>query len=314
MRAYTIFDDYPSEAVERLKRAGMVLTVHPLGMPRPDDAQMEEILKDYECVIIGTSQKISEKMLASVDAPKLIVTASVGTDHIHIPDGKAGLITVVNTPGCNTLSAAEYVVGAMLLARKRVLEGAILYSEGRDNKKLVKKPEDLHGAVVGLVGAGRISTRIVELLQPFGVRIMCFTKNPEAHRELTDRFGAEFVTLDELAEQSDLIAVNIPYTESTHNLVDKKLVDAMKDTCVFVSISREQVLDIHALEQKAKKCPNFYLILDLDLNPEYSGMYNGRNIFITPHIAGGTIESRKRMFMEAAERVIEYAKSHAVDK
>lgn len=309
MRAYSIFDDYPVEAVSTLKQVGVEVTVHPLGVARPDDDRMKEILNEYECIIIGTSQKIKIDMFEGIETPRIIATASVGVDHIRIPDNKRGLVKIINSPGSNTVSVAEYVIGALLLARKRYFEGNSLYGKGYNNKMLIRKPEDIYGATVGLIGAGRISTRIMELLQPFGVHILCYTKHPDAHKELIEQFKIQFTTLEEVVKQADMLAVCVPETDSTYNLIDESIVANMKESCVFISIAREKVTNIKALIQKANTCPNFYVILDVDVVPEYTSFCNGRNIIITPHIAGGTIESRKRMFMDIAERITKHIQS-----
>ena len=136
MRAYSIFDDFTREALDILSAAGVAVTVHPLGTPRPDAAQMKEILREYDCVIIGTSQKISEDMFEGIDTPRLIATASVGVDHIRIPEKKRSLVTILNTPKANAQSVAEYTFACALACCKRLDEGKGLYRQGKDNKKL----------------------------------------------------------------------------------------------------------------------------------------------------------------------------------
>ena len=303
MKAYSIFDDYPEEAVRLLESAGVEVTVHPRGVPRPDAVQFKTILEGYDCVIIGTSQKISEDMFENITSPRIIATASVGLDHIMIPESKRGLVTVINTPDANTQSVAEYNIGAMLMTRKRLLEGDQLYARGLDNKKLLRKPEDIHGTTVGFVGAGRISGKTMELIHPFGVNILCYSDDADQRGYLTEKYGTEFVSLEELAERSDIISVNVPNTPRTHHLISSQIIDSMKKSCIFISIAREQVTDIPALLEKAEANPDFYAVLDLDVIPEYAGRNNSRNIIITPHIAGGTVETRKRMFKEVAVQI-----------
>ena len=303
MKAYSIFDDFSEEALQNLEKAGMDVTVHPHGVSRPDRLAMKEILEKYDCVIIGTSQKISSDMFENVNTPKIIATASVGIDHISIPENKRTLITVINTPNANTQSVAEYNVGAMLMARKRYMEGNYLYSQGLDNKKLVRKPEDIHGATIGFVGAGRITTKTMELLRPFGVAYLCYSDDADKRGSLVDEYGVKFVSLQELARKSDIISVNVPSNASTYHLISADIISKMKEDCIFISIARNQVVDLLKLFDKAENCPNFYCVLDLDVLPDCIGKNNSRNILITPHIAGGTVETRKRMFRELAERV-----------
>ena len=78
----------------------------------------------------------------------------------------------------------------------------------------------------------------------------------------------------------------------------------MKPTAIFISVSRLETIDIESLIQKARKYPSFYLCVDIDINKDVvNRIQDCPNMLITPHIAGGTIETRKRMFREVADRI-----------
>ena len=300
MKIYSIFDDFDPQAIATLQAAGAALTVHPGGVPRPDAAQMKSILERFDAVIIGTSQLISEDMFENVHTPRIIATASVGTDHIKVPQEKRHLVRIINTPQATAQSVAEYTVACALEAVKRLREGNALYLDGKNNKALRRKPEDLNGKTLGVVGAGNISVKIMEFARFFGMKLLCWTKNPAAHQALTEA-GVCFVSLEELCHRADIISVNLPSKPQTTGIISSALVCAMKDTAVFISISRALVTDIDALLQKAKTCPDFYLYLDIDLSEELCAKLPEQdNIIVTPHIAGGTVETRKRMFRELA--------------
>lgn len=304
MRAYSIFDDFTQEAIETLAGGGVELTVHPLGVPRPNHDQMKTILEEYDCVIIGTSQMITEDMFEQVDSPRIIATASVGLDHIRVPEEKKKLVTIINTPKANAKSVAEYTIGCALVCLKRLVEGKNLYREGKDNKMLHQKPEDLAGKTIGVIGAGNVSACILEYARILGMNTICWTRNPDTHKELKDQ-GVRFVSLEKLATDSDLISMNLPSNAGTKGILSEKLVELMKPTAVFVSVSRLDTFDFEALLQKAKANPCFYLCLDLDVNEKVVRALPDRdNVLITPHIAGGTVETRKRMFHEVAESIV----------
>lgn len=303
MNIYSIFDDFTDEAKNIIEQAGAALTIHPKGQPRPDSAQMKAILEQYDCVIIGTTQKMPEVVFENINSPRIIATASVGLDHIQIPEEKKGLIKVINTPKANAQSVAEFTIGCALACVKRFAEGRELYLAGKDNKKLFSKPEDLAGKSIGVVGAGNISVRIMDFAQLFGMRLLCWTAHPEHHKHLESN-GVQFVSLQHLSEQADVISVNLPNNDGTKGLISPDLVTAMKPTAVFISVSRLDTIDTEALFEKAESNPGFYVCLDLDVDetvvrriPKMS------NVLVTPHIAGGTVETRKRMFRELAEQI-----------
>ena len=302
MKAYSIFDDFTTEAQEILVSAGIELTVHPKGTPRPDPVQMKKIFEDHDCIIIGTSQKIREDMFENINSSRIIATASVGLDHIRIPENKKHLVTVINTPKANAQSVAEYTIGCALSCIKRLQEGNSLYKKGKNNKALFRKPEDMSGKIIGVIGAGNISTKIMEYAGLLGMNIICWTRNPDHHKELKER-GVQFKGLEDLVREADVISVNLPDNDGTKGLVTKEYIDAMKDSAVFVSVSREQTVDIPALFRKAEEHPGFYVCLDLDVSERIVNLIPPiPNVMVTPHIAGGTVETRKRMFKEVAEK------------
>jgi phosphoglycerate dehydrogenase-like enzyme len=159
------------------------------------------------------------------------------------------------------------------------------------------------GKIIGVVGAGNISKRIMEFAVFFGMDVICWTKHPENHTVLLD-YGIRFVSLEELCEVSDVISVNLPNLADTVNLISKSLVSRMKDTAVFISVSRLQTIDIEALFRKAEINHNFYVCIDIDVSQEVVKRISGvENVMVTPHIAGGTIATRRRMFNEIAEQI-----------
>lgn len=304
MKIYSIFDDFDQEAVNIIEHSGIELTVHPMGKTRPDEDQMKSILEEYDGVILGTSQKITEQMFENIDNPRLIASASVGLDHIKIPKDKKNLITIINTPKANARSVAEYTLGVALASCKRVLEGNILYREGKDNKKLFSKPEDLHGKTIGVVGAGTISAEIMQLAACFGMTVIYWTRRPEHHEDLKNK-GFRYVSLDELMRTADVISVNLPNNEGTKGIISEQLVSVMKKNAIFVSISRIDTISFNALLEKAIQNRDFYLCLDIDVDKSiYEQIPNQTNIIVTPHIAGGTVETRKRMFNELAKSIV----------
>lgn len=306
MKVYSIFDDFGDNNVERLNQRGIICTVHPHGITRPDTDQMKQILENYDGVIIGTSQKIAEDMFSNITTQKVIATASVGLDHIVVPERKKNLVKIINTPKANAQSVAEYTIGCALACCKRVIEGRELYAAGKNNKQLNKKPEDLCGKTIGVIGAGNISFKIIEYASFLGMKVLCWTKHPEKHPELIGK-GVAFTTLSKLVSEADVISVNLPNVPDTRNIISRECVNAMKKDAIFISVSRLDTIDTKVLFAKAESNLGFYVCLDIDLNQEIvSSIPDIPNAIVTPHIAGGTVETRKRMFSELTDKLIEF--------
>lgn len=300
MKIYSIFDDFDEESISILENAGIALTVHPLGVPRPDDFRMEKILNEYDGIIIGTSQKIRYEMFKDITSHKIIATASVGVDHIQIPEDKKSLVTVYNTPKANAQSVAEYTMGVALSCVKRLPEGNCLYRLGKNNKSLSNKPEDLFGKTMGVIGAGAISQKIMEYAAVLGMNVQYWTAHPQKYN-----LPYVYTPLEKLVESADILSVNLPNNIGTKNFVSKDLIDRMKSNCVFISVSRVDTIDLNALIEKVQSEKNFYVNVDIDVNEKIvNTIQKKKNVFVTPHIAGGTVETRKRMFKEVSEQIV----------
>ena len=304
MNIYSIFDDFPIQACNILKENGHNITLHPSGFPRPNSEQLKRILNSYDCIIIGTSQIITEEMFDDVVTSKIIATASIGVDHIHIPITKKGLITIINAPQSNAQSVAEFVFACILLCQKRILEGNNLYKSNKNKTFLSKKPQEISGKTIGLIGAGNISKNIMRIANVFNMNVIVYTKTPNKHKDFY-ALGATFVNLETLCSSADIISLALPYNDKTKGIINKDLIDNIKNDAVFISISRLGLIDFDALFKKTQEYSSFYACLDVDLdNHILSENIDSFNLIITPHIAGGTEQARTRMFFDLSKQLI----------
>ena len=307
MRIYSIFDDFGEIPAEILKKSGIDIVIHPIGVSRPDEVQMKALFEEYDGVIIGTSQKMGEQMFENISSPKIIATASVGLDHIQIPEDKKKYITVLNTPKANAQSVAEYTFGCALTCCKRLFEGTELYKNSKNNKCLFQKPDDLFGKKLGVIGAGNISKKIMDYGVALGMEVAYWTAHPESHKDVEDK-GVKFEGIEQLLGSSNVISVNLPNNAETQRIISESRVDMMKNDAIFISVSRKETVDVQALFKKAKDHAGFFVCLDLDIDQEIVQIIpNTHNVIVTPHIAGGTINTRKRMFSELAEKICSMA-------
>lgn len=302
MKVYTIFDDFPDSAKKILTNAGLNVTVHPLGVPRPDETQIKSILEEYDIVIVGTSQKMPEWVFADIDFPKIVGTASVGIDHIRIPINKIGLIKVVNAPVANRVSVAEHTLALILALKKYIIRGRNTAEKGLNKKTMPYTPTDLFGSIIGVVGAGGTSRAILNMAHALGMEAFCWTPHPQMHKELD---FVSFLPLNEMLKSVDIVSVNIPSTSNTVGLINKERISLIKEDAIFISASRADIVDMESLFSRARQLPQFRIGLDVDTD-KVEGLWNGEqdNVIVTPHIAGGTIQSRIRMFEEVSTNVV----------
>lgn len=302
MKVYTIFDDFPKSAEKILSDAGLGVSVHPLGVSRPDEYQIKSILEEYDAVIVGTSQKMPEWVFADIDSPRIVGTASVGMDHIKVPENKVSLIKVVNAPISNRISVAEHTFALILALKKFIIGGRDIAGKGLNKKTMPYTPTDLFGSRIGVVGAGGTAGAILNTAHALGMKCFCWTSHPQMHKELD---FVSFLPLDEMLGFVDVVSVNIPSTKDTLGLISKERISLIKDDVIFISASRADVVDMEPLFARAKSSPLFRIGLDVD-SDKVVGFWDGKqdNIIVTPHIAGGTVQSRIRMFEEVSTNIV----------
>lgn len=304
MKAFSVFDDLPSSCIEMLESQGVEVTLLPRGEERPQGDALQRLFHAYDILFISTAQKMPEQMFEGLETRKVIATASSGTDHIHVPEDKKHLVHIANATHANRSTVAEHTFALALLLRKHLLEGRQTAFEGLPKKAMSAKPVDLFGSTLGVVGAGGIATAVLNLGKGFGMRRLCWTFHPDHHDNLV-KDGVEMMSLDNLLQKADIVSVNIPLSEATSELLDAQRISILKDNVVLISTSRPEVIDNAALLRRASSTPSFCVGLDYDAKSVF-GLWNTDmlNVIVTPHIAGGTVESRRRLFEECTRNAL----------
>ena len=304
MKAFSVFDDFPQSSIDILKEVGITVDLLPVGQERPVGDALKKLLYEYDVLFVSTAQKMPEEIFADIDTPKIIGTASSGVDHIQIPVEKRHLIKVANATHANRSTVTEHTFGLILTLRKNLIEGRSIAFHGKSKKEMSSKPIDLFGSTMGVVGAGGMASTVIHMAKCFGMNCLCWTFHPENHDDLQAE-GVSFVELDELLRTSDVISVNIPSSEKTRYLINQERVGLMKDDAVFVTTSRIDVVDKFALFNKAHRFSSFGLGMDVDAADVKNLWHQDmNNVIVTPHIAGGTLESRIRLFDECSYNVV----------
>lgn len=305
MRAYCVFENFRKEAIDLIRSNGIKLVINN-SKNRPNGEELIFLLKKYDILIIGVSSKITADMLKYIEKPKIIATLSVGLDHIDKEVLDSKLITVVNIKEANSVSVAEHIFSLILALNKRIYESTTLVLKGEGHRNNVyDKPEDISNKILGLIGAGNITKEVIRIARVFNMKIKCHTKNPDKHKELKD-LDVEFVSLEDLLKESDIINVSVPLTEETRKLISRDEISIMKPNVTFINTSRTEIVDTEYLMEYADLNKNFYVGLDIDINNYKDILMKYRqNVIVTPHIAGISKQAIARMDLELATRIID---------
>ncbi|MFG3246267.1 hydroxyacid dehydrogenase [Streptomyces sp. NPDC048187] len=219
-------------------------------------------------------------------------------------------ITVTSAAAANAVPVAEYTVAAVLFSGKRVLHAAHVYREKRswvDALDLLGSGGN-HRHTVGVVGASRIGRRVLELLRPYDMRVLLH--DPYADRELARGLGAEAVSLDALAAQSDTVTIHAPELAETHHLFDRRRLALLRDGATVINTARGSLVDTTALtaELVSGRLNAVLDVTDPDVLPPQSPLYDLPNVLLTPHIAGSLGNELSRMTNTALDELERYSK------
>lgn len=308
MKIFSALAALNKNAVKEIEKSIGPIDYH-MGENRPNEDELRKAVKDYDIIIIGAKEKITKRVYESISKTKIICTISIGLDHICTEAKKDKNITIINCPLANVISVAEHSFGLMLSLLKKYNIAHLAYKGNMGRSGINGLPSDLFGKIIGVVGAGKIATALVRLLDPFGVKIICYTLHPEKHDDLL-QYNIEFVTLEKLFDESDIVSVHIPLNNETKGLFKFDLLNRLRKNSVLINTSRFDLFKANDLLAFLELRPDIALGLDIDNTEIDEELFKviPNNSIITPHIAGITCESIDRMDKEMASSLIRYIK------
>ncbi len=245
---------------------------------------------------------------AALPRLRCVALYAVGYNNVDIDAATERGIAVSNTPGVLTDATADCAVGLMLAAARRLCEGDAAVRAGEWTGW---EPEhmlglELNGALLGLVGFGRIGQAVARRALGFGMRIAYATDvSVSIEDDLRDRVSE--MPLAELLAAADVISLHVPLTDATHHLIDEDALQSMRSTAVLVNTSRGPVVDEPALVRALQEGWIAGAGLDVYENePELApGLTDCRNAVLAPHLGSATVATRSAMARLTAQNTLD---------
>lgn len=253
---------------------------------------------------------ITEEVLVGAPALRAVVHAA-GSVKPHLTDACwARGIRVSSAAMANAIPVAEYTVAAILFANKRVFQIAAHYRRQRQQGDWQTRFPGLgnFGKTVGIVGASRTGRRVIELLQPFDLRVL--VADPYLNEEESRGLGAQLMPLEELLSTADVVSIHAPALPETHRLLDAARLGLMRDNAILINTARASLIDQKALTAEVAS-GRLYAVLDVtepEPLPADSVLYDLPNVVLTPHIAGSLGGELARLANSALDELDRYAR------
>jgi D-3-phosphoglycerate dehydrogenase / 2-oxoglutarate reductase len=262
--------------------------------------------ESMEASFIIVRAPLPEDLFDQAPRLKAVVRHGAGLDMIPVPAASRNGIAVANVPAVNAQSVAEYAVGQMLALARHLprIDAAVRGPSWDAARQLADHALELHGKTVAIVGMGAIGQALAHICAlGFGMRVLGVRRTPQPHREV-----ARSVALDDALPQADYVVLSCPLDETTRGLISAQRLARAKPGARLVNVSRGAVVDEAALAaalatgQIAGAALDVFTVQPL---PADSPLRTLPNVLLSPHLAGITRESMRRMSQSAASQVLE---------
>lgn len=294
-----VCDPVDPEAVAAMREGGVDVDVNDDVTPEG----LEEIIPDYQAMVIRSRTKVREPLIDKATNLKAIIRAGVGLDNIDVAYAESKGIEVRNTPAASSNAVAELTVGYLFALARPIVQAAASMKEGRWEKKTLKGTE-LAGKTLGLVGFGRIGILVGEKADDLGMKVLFHRRT-----EVDVPFATQ-ISLEELLQRSDYISLHVPHTPATHHIIGAEEFAMMKDGVRIINCGRGGTLDEDALYDAIVSGKVAGAALDVyedEAEERGQKLMQLSEVIGSPHIGAGTAEAKARVGEETARIAIEIA-------
>lgn len=285
------------EISKPLEAAGHEVKISDKNRPL-DRRELEvELGGGYDGLLTLLTDKIDKEILGHAGRVKVIANYAVGFDNIDVAVCNEKGIKVANTP-CDEVneSVAEFAWCLMLALARRLPEAA---EYARNAAYHGWEPEifigsDLKGKTLGIIGAGRIGSRVAKRAEGWEMKVVSFSRSSG-------------MKLEEVLGQSDFVTLHVPLTEETRHLINKNTLGAFKKGAVLINTARGPVVDEAEVAEalRAGQLGGYGAdVFENEPNP-YAELLQMENVILTPHIASATETARRAMGRIAVENLVE---------
>jgi D-3-phosphoglycerate dehydrogenase len=266
---------------------------------RLSESELIADISDCEAVIAGT-EKFSRAVIDKCRALRIISRVGVGTDSIDLNAARIRGIHVATTPNSPVQAVAEHTLALLLAAMKNIPQ----YNEQmRKHINSLMKGSLLAGKKVGIVGLGRVGSRVAEMLEVLGCQISFF--DPMVSRELPSSWK-RFTSVAELIQNTDILSIHsAPQPDGKPLISDNEL--SVANGIIIINTARGNLVDEQSLIRALSSGSVKSAALDVFSVEPYTGnLLEFPQVVVTPHVASNTEESRSQMENEAVDNLIHY--------
>lgn len=268
-------------------------------------------VKDVHLLGIRSKTQLTAPVIHAAEKLLAVGAFCIGTNQIDLGACMQRGIAVFNSPFSNTRSVAEIVIANCINLLRRITEK----SEAAHQGKWQKSSEhcfEIRGKTLGIIGYGHIGSQVSVLAETLGMNVIFYDVEPK----LSLGNARPVRSLDELLKRSDIVTLHVPETASTKNLMNLARMKRMKKGSCLINYSRGGVVELTSLRKLVESGHIAGAALDVfphepENNKEAfsSPMQGLKNVILTPHIGGSTVEAQENIGLDVTSKLIHYLES-----
>jgi D-3-phosphoglycerate dehydrogenase len=287
---------------ETIADAGLELLRAKFDVDVDLESPLEEILGDYDALVVRSATKVTAAVIASGVRLKVIGRAGVGVDNVDVDAATRRGIVVANAPESNIVSAAEHTIGLLVALARNIPQAHAALVAGRWERAKWGGVE-LADKVLGVLGFGRIGRQVAR--RALGLQMKVIAYDPFVSAERFRELGVESASFDDVLARSDFLTLHLPLNDETRHAINAAAIASMRDGIRIVNAARGELLDEQALIAALESGKVAGAAIDVFTEEPYSGPLLGApNIVLTPHLAASTEEAQDRAGVIVAEQVV----------
>lgn len=269
------------------------------------DQELIEASKDAMFLLLSLSPA-SRNVIESLNSVKLIQSEGVGYNGIDLEAAKEKGIYVCNAKGVNKVSVAEHTIGLILASLRRTVQADKAIKEYKFEESYIEYQQigmrTLKSCHVGILGLGNIGIEVAKRLKPFECKISYYS-NHRKSKKLEDELKVEYLSLEKIFKNCDIISLHLPLTSETESLINKYSIKNMKDDVILINTARGEIINQWDLAQALRNGDIGGAAVDTispqppDKNHPLLNLPEDadKKLILTTHIAGITTEDLKQM-------------------
>ncbi len=300
-----LLENIHDRAVEMLKEEGYQVEVYGAGLT---EDELCEKIKDVSILGIRSKTQVTAKVLKKAKRLLGIGAFCIGTNQIDLDAAQKKGVAVFNAPFSNTRSVVELAIGEIIMLMRNLPDRFAAMHEGRWNKS-AQNSFEIRGKALGIIGYGNIGAQLSVLAESMGLRVYYF----DIEEKLALGNATKCESLDELLEIADVITLHVDGRPDNKNIFGKAEFDKMKSGTIFINLSRGHVVDILALKSALESGHLGGAAVDvfpeepISNNEEFISELRGlKNVILTPHIGGSTLEAQVNIAQFVPAKLMEY--------